>query len=104
MKIQNLRHTTKIFVELSLLITDLQKALNRVKLFKSEGYQTEIEIHEKNYSKHKNLIDKILITHKDGRRSKHIFDIEKELNIDINTIKTKIRGEIRMLISYLQKT
>ena len=103
MNMQNMKHTTRLFVELSILITDFKKALERVKLFKKEEYATEIGVHEENLVRFSELLEQIRLNREKNPKIKNIFDIEKTLDIDTDTIKRKIRKEIRLLISYLQK-
>ncbi len=101
MHVQNVRHTTMIFVELEILITDFRKSLDRVNLFKRDEYSTEIEVHERNYKRYRDLITQIQ-TSRVKNRSSSIFDIEKKMDIDTKTIIRQVKKEIRHLISYLQ--
>ncbi len=101
MNIQNNKHTTKLFIELEILIADLRKALDRVILFNSKNFKTEIEIHENNYKKYRELVTQIQTSRAADKKLISIFDIEKKMDIDTNTIKRKLKKEIRTLISYL---
>ncbi len=102
MNIQNKKHTTKLFIELEILMADLRKAIDRIKLFKRDDFKTEIIIHEQNYTRFRELVTNIQNSRHKNKNLKSIFDIEKKMNIDTNTIKRKIRKEIRTIISYLK--
>lgn len=104
MHLQNRKHTTRLFIELEILITDFKKAIDRVKLFKGNVYKTELEVHESNFNKYRDIITKIQTSRVKDKKLKSIFDIEKHMELDTNTIKRKIKKEIRFLVSYLQDT
>ena len=76
MNLQNMKHTTRLFIEFSILITDFRKALDRVKLFKKSEYATEIDVHEENYNRFNALFEKIRQTGENNPKVKNIFDIE----------------------------
>ena len=97
-----MRHTTRLFIELEILINDFRKAIDRVALFKKEEYKTELEHHEKSYVKFRETITKIQTSRVSDKKLKTIFDIEKKMDIDTDTIKRKVRREIKILLTYLE--
>jgi hypothetical protein len=98
----NMRHTTRLFIELEILITDLRKAIDRIKLFKKAEYSTELELHEQNYLKFREIITKIQTSRIGNKKLKTIFDIEKNMDIDTDTIKRQVRREIKILLTYIE--